>query len=425
VEGILDPTSANEPQLLGLQQNRIIRSPLVACVQQTLDVAEAIEAKEYERAMAMRGDSFKEALDILQTVVQALPRSPKPKQQRLRLAIINAGSLAPGMNTAVRVATRLGLDKGHTILGIKNGFQGLVDGEIEPLNWSSVAGWASRGGSGLGINRKVPEGSDFYAIARHIEEHNIQGLLVMGGWTAYESVYHLLEQQRNFPVFNIPIICLPSTINNNLPGSELSVGSDTALNNIIEAVDKIKQSAVATQRCFVVEVMGRYCGYLALMTGLATGAEHVYLHEEGVTVRDLQADLTELKKSFQQGKRLGLIIRNEYVSPFYTAGFITSLFEEEGGDLFDVRQTILGHLQRGGDPSPFDRVQATRLAAKCIGFLIEEALAGTSTYTFIGLQGGKVQRFNVEDLPRIADRELQRPKKQWWLALRRIANELT
>jgi 6-phosphofructokinase 1 len=165
------------------------------------------------------------------------------------------------MNTAVRAAVRLGIDKGHTMLGVKNGFRGLAAGEIEDMDWMSVNGWATMGGAELGTNREIPSGSDFYAIARNIEEHQIHGLLIIGGWSGYEAAYRLYSGRSNFPTFNIPIVCLPATINNNLPGSELSIGADTALNSIVEAVDKIKQSAVASRRCFVVEVMGRYCGY--------------------------------------------------------------------------------------------------------------------------------------------------------------------
>jgi 6-phosphofructokinase 1 len=224
--------------------------------------------------------------------------------------------------------------------------------------------------------------------------------------------------------FIIPMICLPASINNNLPGTELCVGADTALNNITWAVDKLKQSAIAQRRCFVVEVMGRRCGYLALMSGLATGAERVYLHEEGVKLRDIQADLDHLIAGFHQGKRLGLIIRNENCNPIYTSSFMSSLFEEEGGDLFDVRETILGHVQQGGDPSPFDRIQATRLAARCVNFLIDKALAGDPASAFIGLEAGGIQIHDVEEMPRLIDAENQRPKQQWWLHLRPIAQVL-
>ena len=421
VEEILSATPDSEPQLLGIRENRVTHSPLMACVQQTQAVADVIAAHDYEKAMDMRGGSFKEAFHTLRTLVQTFPHPPKPDQKRLRLAILNAGTLAPGMNTAVRVATRLGIDQGHIMLGVKNGFRGLIEGDIEPLEWMSVQGWAPKGGSELGTNRKVPAGSDFYAIARHIEEYDIQGLLVIGGWTGYQTAYQLFKKRDNFPSFNIPIICLPVSINNNLPGSELSIGADTALNNILDAVDKIKQSAVAERRCFVVEVMGRYCGYLALMTGLATGAERVYLHEEGVALADLQIDLNHLIADFQEGKRLGLLIRNEYVDPLYTTDFMCSLLEREGGDLFDVRPVILGHLQQGGDPSPFDRIQATRLAKRCVEFLIEEGGKASTATAFIGLQAGRMHISNLEDLPRLANLDLQRPKTQWWLELGPIA----
>ncbi len=328
------------------------------------------------------------------------------------------------MNTAVRAAVRLGIDKGHVMLGIKNGYQGLITGDLEEMDWMSVNGWALMGGAELGTNRKIPSGPDFYAIARNIEEHNVQGLLIIGGWTGYEAAYRLYSERRNFPAFDIPIICLPATINNNLPGSELSIGADTALNSIMEAVDKIKQSAVAARRCFVVEVMGHYCGYLALMSGLATGAERVYLHEEGVTLDDLRTDLDQMVTGFRQGKRLALMIRNESVNPFYTTGFMCALFEEEGKDLFDVRQAILGHLQQGGNPTPFDRIQATRLAAQCIEFLIEEAEQATPNAALIGFEAGQVEFHNLEDFPRMTDGEHQRPKSQWWMDLRPVARVL-
>ncbi len=127
---------------------------------------------------------------------------------------------------------------------------------------------------------------------------------------------------------------------------------------------------------------------------------------------------------FTQGKRLGLLIRNEAVNPIYTTGFMMALFEEEGGDLFEVRQAILGHLQQGGDPTPFDRIQATRLATKSIEFLIGEALKGSKAAAFIGFGSGKIRFTPLEDMPRMVDPEYQRPKDQWWLDLRPIARIL-
>jgi 6-phosphofructokinase 1 len=390
------------------------------CVKKTHEVAEAIEAHDYDRAMELRGRSFVEAFETLKTMLRSLPHPPQPDQKRLRLAIMHAGAPAPGMNTAVRAATRLGLDKGHVILGIHGGFPGFINGDITEMNWMTVNGWAPMGGSELGTNRHIPSGSDLYGLARAIEKNEIQGLLIIGGWAAYESAYNLICQCQNYPAFSIPFVCMPATINNNLPGSELSIGADTALNSIVQAVDKIKDSAVASRRCFVVEVMGRKCGYLALMSGLATGAERVYLHEEGVTLRELQVDVETLIKGFRGGKRLGLLIRNEDVNNVYSTSFMCALFEEEGADLFDVRQSILGHLQQGGMPSPFDRIQATRLADRAISHLINMADTKSSESAFIGLQGREIKFHNLEDFTRLVDLKNQRPKDQWWMDLRPI-----
>jgi 6-phosphofructokinase 1 len=174
-----------------------------------------------------------------------------------------------------------------------------------------------------------------------------------------------------------------------------------------------------------VEVMGRYCGYLALMGGMATGAERVYIHEEGVKLKDLQQDVEAINYGFAHGKRLGLLIRNEYANSVYDTPFMCKLFEEEGGELFDVRQTILGHMQQGGNPSPFDRIQATRFATRCINYLIEQVESGAPQSAFIGLQGKEIKFHNLDDFPRMVDQKIQRPKQQWWMDLRSIARTLS
>jgi len=424
VHDVLDIDPATPPQLVGMRHNRVTRQPLADCVEATRAVAEAIRSNDSNEALRLRGGSFSDNIDTVQTLLRSLPNPPRPNQRRLRLAVVSAGGPAPGMNTATRAAVRLTLDEGHDVLGVRGGFQGLIDGDVEELDWMSVRGWTTAGGCELGINRKIPRAKDFYAIARNIEDLGIDGILMIGGWAGYDACLRLVLKREAFPAFGIPIICLPATINNNLPGSELSVGADTALNAIVEAVDKIKQSAVASRRCFVVEVMGRYCGYLALMAGLASGAERVYLNEEGVAIADLQADVENLIEGFRSGKRLGLMIRNERANPCYDTQFMVSLFEEEGGEFFDVRQAILGHLQQGGDPTPFDRNLATRLAKRCVERLIDEAEAGTHGALAIGLNDGKIGFSDLEILRRQVDTEFQRPKKQWWMDLRPIASVL-
>jgi len=411
-----------EPQLIGINQYRVTRSPLMACVAQTQQVAKEIKQQDFEEAMALRGGSFTDTYHVLQTLTRAYPHPPAPDQQSLRLLIMHSGAVAPGMNTSVRVAVRLGLDQGHQILGAQNGFEGLLAGDLREMNWTSVTGWVSRGGAELGTCRFVPTPETLAPIAEQLHNHQIDGLLIIGGLDGYQTAYQMLQQRENHPAFRIPIVCLPATISNNLPGTENSIGADTALNSIIQNVDKIKESAVANQRCFVVEVMGGDCGYLALMSGMATGAERVYLPEEGVTLADLQQDVNKLITGFRNKKRLGLMIRNEHADPLYTTGFMVALFEKEGDDLFDVRQAILGHVQQGGKPSPYDRIEATRLAAAGIDFLAQNARQPQPPVTAVGLIEGEVAFTNLAHLPELMDMHHRRPREQWWLRLRPIAD---
>lgn len=424
VDEVLNATPDTPARMIGMKGNRVNRLPLMECVEQTHAVNDAILARDFPRAMQLRGRGYQECFQILRTMVRALPHAPKRGQRRLRLAVLTASALAPGMNTAVRAAVRMGLDRGHHMLGVQGSLAGLINNDMTEFEWMDVDGWAQLGGAELGTNRRVPAGRDFYAIARTIEERQIDGILAIGGWAAYEGLMQLVKERNNFPAFNIPMICLPATINNNLPGTELCVGADTALNNIVDAVNKIKQSAVASRRCFVVEVMGRYCGYLALMGMLATGAERAYLHEEGVTLDDLRQDVRLLNTGFEHGKRLGVMMRNERAHPIYTTDFIADLLEAEGGDLFEVRKSVLGHLQQGGDPSPFDRILATRFAYRCIDFLVEKALAGSDEAAAVGLSGNGYHISALEDLVRTYDVVHQRPKQQWWMDLRPIARML-
>ncbi len=421
VDEVLTAQPADEPKLIGIRHNEILRSPLMDNVAKTHDLATAMANHEYEKAMDMRGGSFAESFRIFHTLMRAAPRAPAPGQRRLKIVILHAGGPAPGMNTAVRVAVRLGMDQGHAMLAAYNGFEGLGRGDIHDMDWMSVHGWVLRGGAELGTSRRVPEGRDFYKIARHLEEHQIDGLLVIGGWAGYSSAYQLYARRNEYPAFNIPIVCVPATINNNLPGSDYSIGVDTALNGIVIDVDKIKQSAVATRRVFVVEVMGRDCGYLALMGAMASGAERAYIPEEGISLVDLQLDLENLIEGFKRGKRLGLLIRGEKADEVYSTAFLAALFEKEGGELFDVRQVILGHVQQGGNPSPFDRIQATRLASHAIDYLGAQAQANSTEGALIGLHGGRVVATSLADLPRLTDPKAQRPRDQWWLRLRPIA----
>ncbi|MGI9644639.1 MAG: 6-phosphofructokinase, partial [Ilumatobacteraceae bacterium] len=168
---------AGEPQLIGIRGHQIVNSPLMECVAQTRSVADLIAARDYEAAMNRRGGSFRESFRLIRTMVRAQPHAPEPGQRRLRLAVLHGGGPAPGMNTAVRVAVRVGMDMGHTVLGGRRGFRGLSRGDVAEMDWMSVNGWVSRGGAELGTSRSVPSGDRFARIEAQIAAHRIDGLL--------------------------------------------------------------------------------------------------------------------------------------------------------------------------------------------------------------------------------------------------------
>lgn len=421
VEYILNSPEDEEPMMIGMRRNKIQAVSLMDSVKKTHAIYDCIQQGNYEEAIQLRGGSFAESLTTFRTLRQASPKPPQRGKRQLKLAILNTSGPSPGMNVATRTAVRLGLDAGHIMLAVKNGFEGLVNDQLMVMDWNSVAGWTSLGGAVLGTNRKPPTESQYYPIATTLDKHHIDGLLIIGGFSGYLAAHDLMNNRDRYKAFDIPIVLVPSSINNNLPGTDFSIGADTAINNIVGAIDKIKESAVSSNRAFVVEVMGRYCGYLALMSGLATGAEKVYMHETGLSLKDMVDDVNTLKEGFLAGQRLALVIRNEYANPIYTTDFISALFEEDGGTIFDVRKSILGHIQQGGNPSPFDRNIAIRLTTKAIGKLVELAENHKNDCTFIGMDTGEMKFTDLFEFPRMVDEKYSRPREQWWLGIREIA----
>lgn len=424
VRQLLRNPPESEPQLIGMRNNRISISPLMENVYKTHRVAELIKEQRYAEAMEMRGRGFVEAYQILHTLLRAQPRPPQEGQRQLRIAVMHADGPAPGMNTAVRAAVRLGLDKGHTMFAVRDGITGLAEGNLSEIKWTDVHGWVARGGAELGANRRELKANEYETIAEHLRAHRIDGLLIIGGWMGYKFAYELHERRELFPEFCIPMICLPASINNDLPGTEVTIGADTALNTIQNDLDKLKEAALAARRCFVAEVMGFECGYLALMAGLATGAERVYIPEEGITLDDLQHDVGVLVNSFRRGKRVGLIVRSERADMYYTTDFVATLFEREGGGALSVRRMILGNTQQGGRPSPYDRIQATRLASKALDTLVEQISGNEAVIGCIGRWEGKIQYTDLKDMPAMMQAAAQRPHIQPWLNLRRVAQAM-
>jgi 6-phosphofructokinase 1 len=424
VREVLAATPESVPQLVGLQFNRVATAPLMECVAQTREVADRIAAKDYDTALMMRGDSYTEMIHVFHSVSHALPATLQTKDRSTRIALLHVGALAPGMNAAAGAAVRLGLQRGHTMLGVNGSFRGLIDGEVQELQWGDVEGWTGRGGAELGISRHIPTVTDLYAIGRGLEQQRIDGLLIIGGWDAFDALQTMHRERERYPAFRIPTICLPATIDNNVPNSELSVGADSALSLIVDSIDRVRQAGTASRRCFVVETLGGNCGYLATLGGLSGGAVRVYLHEEGITLKDLAHDIERMVESFRIGQRLFLTVMNEKASPMYTSDFLCRLFEQESHGLFDAREVVLGQTQQGGAPSPFDRILATRLAAHSIDWLSNQIETADTGGAVIGLYEGKVRVLSLRNAEELADWENRRPVHQWWMQLRPIIDVL-
>ncbi|MCR2053470.1 6-phosphofructokinase [Actinomyces bowdenii] len=412
-----------EPVIIAERHNRIRRLPMMKQVEATRSVKDLVAAHDYLAAVKARGGSFEQMIGIFETM--SVPPHPdhdpgrfQDGGRRRRVAILHAGGLAPGMNTAARAAVRLGIDHGFTMLGVHGGFPGLLDGEVRELTWADVEGWVGDGGAALGTRREIPEIEQLYALGREIEKHEIDALLIIGGFNAYLAAHRLVTERDRYPAFQIPIVCVPASIDNNLPGSELSVGADTALNNAVSALDAIKLSAAASHRCFVAEVMGRKCGYLSLMSGIATGAEKVYLNEDGIRLAGLAADSQRMVDAFRSGRSLYLVVRNERASENYTTDVLAHIFAEEGRGLYDVREAVIGHLQQGGSPSAFDRILATKLVAYALGLLAKEFDRGIPAAWYVGLVGGKVSHRPLDRMNDELDLAKRRPRHQWWLGMR-------
>ena len=420
---VLRATPESEPHIIGVRHNRIAHLPLMESVENTRAVATYIKDGDYEAAVEARGASFAQMLQIFENMstppVQSSHNEASPVKNK-RVAILHAGGLAPGMNTAARAAVRLGIDHGLTMLGIEGGFPGLLDGAVKELSWADVEGWVGEGGAALGTHRDYPTIEQLYSIGRSLESNHIDGLIVIGGFNAYLGAHTLIKERDRYPAFNIPIVCVPASIDNNLPGSELSIGADTAVNSTVSTLDAIKLSASASKRCFVAEVMGRRCGYLTLMSGLATGAEKVYLPEHDASLDEIASATSDMVKSFRDGRRLYLVLRNEAACGLYSTKLLADVFAQESNGLYDVRESVIGHVQQGGNPTAFDRLMATRLVTNAMQVLVDELVAGTARGHYVGLVNGEFRDSPLAHMNDELDLVNRRPRDQWWLRLEHV-----
>ena len=293
-----------------------------------------------------------------------------------RVGVLTSGGDAPGMNAAIRSAVRAGIAQGWDMVGIRHGFAGLIAGNVVPLGARDVSGIIQQGGTMLGSARSLEfktEQGRLQAL-RVLSQHGVDALVVIGGNGSQQGAHALHEA-------GLPVVGVASTIDNDLYGSEITIGVDTALNIALEAIDRLKTTASSHQRAFLVEVMGRDCGYLALMAAIAGGAEAVVIPE---VETDPDAVAAEMRAAYQRGKSHAIVVVAE--GDQYNAAALAKHFAEHEDQLgFQLRVTTLGHVQRGGAPTAFDRLLATRLAAAAI-----EHLAAGDAGVLVGQMRGQL-----------------------------------
>ncbi|XP_067108908.1 ATP-dependent 6-phosphofructokinase, platelet type isoform X2 [Osmerus mordax] len=427
VLALLEASPTTPACVVSLCGNQAVRLPLMECVQMTQEVQKAMDEKKFEEAVRLRGRSFENNLNTYKLLSYRKADSELPNST-FNVAVLNVGAPAAGMNAAVRSAVRVGITEGHKMFAVNDGFEGFYKGQIKEIKWGDVGGWTGQGGSILGTKRTLPA-KHTEKIAEQMRIHNINALLVIGGFEAFECLLQLYEARASHQEFCIPMCMLPATISNNVPGTDLSIGADTSLNAIVETCDRIKQSASGTKRrVFIIETMGGYCGYLASVGGLAAGADAVYIYEEPFDIRDLQSNVEHLTEKMKTSIQRGLVLRNENCNENFTTDFIYQLYSEEGRGVFDCRKNVLGHMQQGGAPSPFDRNFGTKIAAKAIQWIsrkLKESYKEGKVFTnsedtacLLGMRRRAMVFQPVVQLRDETDFVHRIPKEQWWLKLR-------
>ncbi|KAF4117732.1 ATP-dependent 6-phosphofructokinase, platelet type isoform X2 [Onychostoma macrolepis] len=427
VLALLEASPGTPACVVSLCGNQAVRLPLMECVQMTQEVQKAMDEKRFEEAVKLRGRSFENNLNTYKLLSHRKMDAEHPHSS-FNVAVLNVGAPAAGMNAAVRSAIRVGITEGHTMFAVNDGFEGFSKGQIKEIKWGDVGGWTGQGGSLLGTKRTLPA-KHTDKIAEQMKIHNINALLVIGGFEAFESLLQLVDARSRYEEFCVPMCMLPATISNNVSGTDLSIGADTSLNAIVETCDRIKQSASGTKRrVFIIETMGGYCGYLATVGGLAAGADAAYIYEEPFDIRDLQSNVEHLTEKMKTSIQRGLVLRNENCSENYTTDFIYQLYSEEGKGVFDCRKNVLGHMQQGGAPSPFDRNFGTKIAAKAMQWISKKLKEfyregrvfanSEDSACLLGMRRRALVFQPVVQLKDETDFVHRIPKEQWWLRLR-------
>ncbi len=301
-----------------------------------------------------------------------------------RIGVLTSGGDAPGMNAAIRAVVRRAIYDSLEVIGIRRGYLGLICGDLEPLVMNSVADIVQRGGTFL----RTARSEEFYTTPGRlrawetIKINQIEGLVVIGGDGTFRGA-------RQFSLeYPLAVIGIPATIDNDIPGTDFTVGFDTAVNNVVDAVNKIRDTATSVERIVVVEVMGHDTGFIALEAGLAGGAESILIPEVPFSIEEV---CEKIRLTYKRGKLHSIIIVAEGAASGPEIGD-----QIKRGTGLDTRVTILGHIQRGGSPTAFDRNLASRMGSRAV-----EMLMAGGANQMIAIEAGKITSVNFDDTIRL------------------------
>ncbi|CAH6723042.1 ATP-dependent 6-phosphofructokinase subunit alpha [[Candida] jaroonii] len=439
VKAVLESTKDTESPMIGIVGNKIVRQPLMKAVELTKQVATSIEAKDFDGAMKLRDSNFADGYkQYLHTSNYDDGSMVLPAEKQLNIGIIHIGASSSGLNASTRAITLYCLSKGHKVFGIQNGFHGLIKNgsdSIKELHWIDVANWYNKGGSEIGTNRSLPS-ENFGKVAFYLQQQKLDGLIIIGGFESFTAVHQLDSEKNNYPIFNIPMIVIPATVSNNVPGSEYSLGCDTCLNQLVNYCDAVKQSASSTRRrVFIVEVQGGHSGFVASFTGLVTGSIATYTPEKTINLKTIQEDLSLIFEIFAndrgEDKNGKIIIRNELSSKIYDTELISDILKENGKKRFETRTAIPGHVQQGFTPSSMDRMHAINFGIKSMEFI--EDIYGVNgpkaenvdNHVVIGLIGSKIEYNSISELYKDANIELRKSNTIHWEKMNKVGDILS
>ncbi|EMP41136.1 6-phosphofructokinase type C, partial [Chelonia mydas] len=394
VLALLEATPDTPACVVSLSGNQAVRLPLMECVQMTQEVQKAMDERKFCEAVKLRGRSFENNLNTYKLLSHRRPDAELPKTN-FNVAVLNVGAPAAGMNAAVRSAVRVGITEGHNMFAVIDGFEGFARGQY------------------------------LEKIADQMRTYNINALMVIGGFEAYLGLLELSAAREKYDEFCVPMVMVPATVSNNVPGSDFSIGADTALNTITDAYESCLQLAEARARfeefCIPICVLPATISNNVPGTDFSIGADTAL---NAIVEANVEHLTEKMKTSIQRG----LVLRNENSNENYTTDFIYQLYSEEGKGVFDCRKNVLGHMQQGGAPSPFDRNFGTKISAKAVQWISKKlketyrkgkVFANTQdSVCLLGMRRRNLLFQPVVDLKDQADFVHRIPKEQWWLKLR-------